>query len=367
MQVVSNSEGATHRERLAAMLVGAEELLIASPFLFEDFAWWVQSSDLSTLRRFTLVTTLAPRGDDQLYKPASLISLLTALRAYWPNVRLRIQVDNRLHGKVYLVGARGEPDRGLVTSANFTRPGLDANHEWGIYTEDRATLLALRDQVLAAVTHSDLTETVLRQMQAIVDAYRRTSAVEPAIDRETGITFALQTTPRRTTPDDVLTGSASDRRIFLKPKGTHDRPIRREDHKDFGEATEILSFPRNQPIKNLRVGDIVIAFSTGERCVLSAYRVLQRPEEYSAEAQARDPHAKRWSWYTTGENLTPHFGSRWWDHALTIDELDADFGAGTNFNAFRRGAGRLLLEKSFGEYVLSRLMALESQATLSRL
>lgn len=372
ISITSNSSGRTHAERLADLLVGAEEALLVSPFVFDDFEPWVRSVDFTTLRGLTLVTTLAPRGDDQLRKPAALLSLIRALRTHAPATRVRIQLDERLHGKIYLAGRVGRMERGIVTSANLTRSGLHSNHEWGFYTEDLAVLEELRRQVDATVEYPELSEELLEYMLLCVDSYERANGTSSRPDIDVGLKHALSRAPRRMSVNDVLAAGVSQRRVFLKPWGTAAEPLRKADREPFDSLEEDLSFPKRPEPRDVRSGDIVIVFATGDRSVVSVYRVLREASERSADEQARDPIAARWPWFVKAQNVTPGLGGRWWEVDLTIDALLEGFhdempdapvsnAGGTGLGTFGFGAGRLRLSDDFGEYALRRLLALEQE------
>ena len=159
------------------------------------------------------------------------------------------------------------------------------------------------------------------------------------------------------------------RNFFFKPWGTRDDPVRKEDRQSFANLVEDLDFPKGKP-SDVNVGDIVICFGTGSRCVVSVYQALSFPEERSKEEQERDPHAKRWPWLLHGQNYTPRFGGQWWEHDVSIDELVLEFvelygdvpvtaAGGSSLGALQFGAGRLRLSKEFGVFVATKILELE--------
>jgi hypothetical protein len=370
--LISNAFGPTHAERLAELVAAADEVLLVSPFLFEDFQDWVSKTDFARVKSVTLVSTLAPRGDDQLRKPTALISFIEAMRNRWPKVRLTIQIDNKLHGKVYIFSRGGSVFRGIITSANLTRSGLLLNHEWGLDTDDASILEGLRQQIAATVEYPHLSEDLLRMMLMFVDQWKRDHPHVPEnVDVDASLINALKFAPRKTEPDELMESGKGVRQIFLKPWGTKDEPVLKSNRETFGGIEDQLDFPKGRPA-DLRVGDLVVAFGTGSRCVLSVYRVLRPPQERAADEQLRDPHAARWPWFVPGQNITPRFGASWWEQDLTIDELGDEYEAlhrgapltaagARSFGAFNYGAGRLRLNPEFGEYVLNRLLKIESR------
>lgn len=369
--IVANSRGPTHEALIAELIGASESVLIASPFLFDDFGDWVSRTDFSGVRTLTIVTTIAPRGDDQLRKPAALLSLLRATGERWPDVRVSVQVDNRLHGKVYLFGRGGLLTAGIVTSANLTRSGLGANHEWGILVRDTATLDEVDKQIRAAVEYPCISGDLLRQMAMIAEIHRGKHPTAGKTDDVDVLASVLRHAPKPSQDplkdNDVV---SAGRRVFLKPWGTGEKPVRKADREDFSALEERLHYPRGRPT-DVRPGDLIVAFATGDRCVLSLYRSIRMAEEYPKEEQARDPEAARWPWFMPGHNLTPTFGARWWEIDLTIDRLAEEFAAqnpsepwtakgNPTLGALNFGAGRLRLGDAFGEFVVRRLLTIEA-------
>jgi hypothetical protein len=364
--LVSNLEPKSHLALLRTLLEKSDEAVLVSPFLFADFSNWVASLNLSRLRAIRLVTTLAPRGSDQLTKPRSLQSLIDALSKYWPNVGLTIQIDNALHGKIYLFKTAGRITDAIVTSANLTNSGLRDNHEWGVQVTDEGALRELLAEIDEGVEYLNISPDLVRKMVLFAEHYAREN---PGLNREdidASLLNALKNAPRKG-------GGEIDwpnvRNVFLKPWGTRDNPVLKEDHRPFSEPQGDLDFPKGRPA-DVGVGDIVVCFGTGSRCVVAVYRVLSSPDERPKELQERDEHARRWPWYAFGENCTARFGSRWWEYDLTIDRLSAEYlsthpggqlsaaGSGS-LGAFNFGAGRLRLDRGFGRFAAERILAID--------
>jgi len=139
-EIISNTQSDTHWVCLSNLLKRCDEAIFAAPFVFDDFTPWLASVDLGQLCKFTLITTLEPKGYDQLLKPSALLSLVDGAKSKWPQLDVVIQIDNLLHGKVYLFKKAGRFVHGVVTSANLTHSGLSRKHEWGIHVEDASLL-----------------------------------------------------------------------------------------------------------------------------------------------------------------------------------------------------------------------------------
>ena len=225
---IGNRQDQNHESLVDQLLRHADEAMLVSPYLFPDFSWWIKSLDLVNLKRLTLVTTLAPRGDDQLNKPQSLLSLHEALNDVAPHIELVIQIDNALHGKVYLFSAEGTITDGLVTSANLTRMGLRNNHEWGIHITNRPMLASIWGEVSASVEYPYISLDLLRKLELFADTYRRNNEdFKPAPDVDASLLNALRNAPKLSTLEQEIDWTEV-RHVFLKPIGTKDEPVLKE-------------------------------------------------------------------------------------------------------------------------------------------
>ena len=377
MELISNTSKRTHAEEIAELVRGAEELVFVSPFLFDDFTNWVTSLDLRELRKFVLVTTLAPKGDDQLRKPVALLSLYEVISTQWPSVELVIQINNKLHGKIYLFKRNGVYTKGIVTSANLTNSGLKANHEWGIKFDDNALLNKLHQEIVDTVEYPYIAPDLLRKLVLFADQFKRNNpGVGKQVDIDASLLNALKMAPKSSALSENIDWD-NVRNVFLKPWGTKDQPVFKEDKETFGEQTGVLLFPKGKP-NDVGIDDIVITFGTGSRCILSVYKVLSYPEERPKELQERDENARRWPWYVYGHNYTTNFGDSWWEHDITIDALLEEYqgdnrekkiteAGGNTLGAFQFGAGRLLITKEFGKYIVERVMRIEDKVSTVQL
>jgi len=208
-------------------------------------------------------------------------------------------------------------------------------------------------------------------MVMFVDQYRRN---HPDLQQESDIDASLFNALAQAPVAErlrIFPGWDRVGKIFLKPRGDRDRPVLKADQEQFGEETGKLDFPKGKP-SDVRRGDIIITFGTGDRCVLGVHRVLSEPEERSAEEQQSDPDAQRWPWFVYAENFTPQFGNCWWEHDITIDRVAGEFNAARpdapisaagskSLGAFNFGAGRLLLADDFGRFIGDRILAVEEQ------
>jgi hypothetical protein len=78
----------------------ADRVVIASPFLAEDIQGLLQEFSFESVRTLELVTTFKPCDPEQLTKPGVLKSFFDYLKSKYPRLKVKLHVDNQLHGKV---------------------------------------------------------------------------------------------------------------------------------------------------------------------------------------------------------------------------------------------------------------------------
>lgn len=369
LDLISNLGKACHAVRITALLQEADEVVFVSPFLFDDFGPWLDGLDLKRLRRFTLITTIVPKGLDQLKKPTALLSLYDGLTQRWPNMEVIIQIDNKLHGKVYLFKKNGAFTNGVISSANLTYSGLHSNHEWGVHTTHSGFLVNLYEEINTAVEYPLIPVDLLRKFALFADRYKQKHPEEAAQkDIDASLLNALTKAPKSKDLEQEINWEKI-RNVFFKPWGTKDLPVLKEDRQSFGDQQGVLEFPKGKPY-DIGTEDLIITFGTGSRCVLAVYQVLSFPEERSEELQKRDENALRWPWFVYGHNYTTLFANSWWEHDMTIDALKDEFlsvhsgkditeAGSDSLGALQYGAGRLRITKEFGRFVTDKIVAKE--------
>ena len=152
ISIINNLES-NHFERLRSRIRKADEVTFVSPFLYSNFKPLLSKLNLSRLKTFNLITTLIPKSVDQLRKADSLSSLVDFLETHYPKVKLRVRIDNKLHGKIYLFKEKGTLFSGIISSANLTEPGLKQNHEWGVEITESNQLQEIENSIESACQH----------------------------------------------------------------------------------------------------------------------------------------------------------------------------------------------------------------------
>ncbi len=246
-----------HLELVRQLLILADECLLVSPFLFEDFSPLFEGLSLESLK-VELISTCAPRGGDQLTKPFSLKSfgcILETLTGNWPTINL---VKN-LHSKVYIFWKNGVPFAGLVTSANLTRSGLSLNHETGILLSNKELLAELAQRARQTLDYVSLNEYQLDKLCAVAEIYIRDRGPDN-VREEIGLTNLLElyATPSAGNRNTKLRESAN---YFIKVSGVRDRPILPEERWPFDEPHGELTFAKNP--KRINLGDCLIEVAVG--------------------------------------------------------------------------------------------------------
>lgn len=171
MEILSNISG-THHERIKTLIQqGGDRLLITSPFLASDMLGFLDGFDFHSLKSVEFVTTFKPQDPEQLTKPKQLLDIHEYFSANHPTVKVKIHVDNSLHGKTYVLTNQNEHSA-IITSANFTNNGLKNNHEWGVSLSHSEQLDNLVDEIFDAIEYRELTVTQLRKALQFAEQYQ---------------------------------------------------------------------------------------------------------------------------------------------------------------------------------------------------
>ncbi|MHB8079767.1 MAG: restriction endonuclease PLD domain-containing protein [Candidatus Krumholzibacteriia bacterium] len=361
MRVISNAAvDYGHFSVLAGLFRRAGSVTLVSPFLSVDMKQLLGSFDLLHLNAIHLITTLPPRTKEQFRKLDSIVSVMNLVQeANRTNkLVLRVSIDNKLHGKIYIFRDPGNvPFAAIVTSANFTEAGLRHNHEWGILLEDAAMLNALETSVRESADYVDISVDDADAMLAAADAYRAAHG-GPRDTDEVDLDLISVIKPRDKPPEYV-----SPTTIWLKPIGSADQPFPLD--KDFSRDPDRVHFSRRCP-RSVSVGDVLIAYGVGPGMVLTYYTVISAPARISDD-DMHETWMERWPWYVETRNQASSFGSRWRHLGLRISDLVEQYLAGggghaaltaaggNTLGALQYGADKLRLSSGFGEFVIRKI------------
>lgn len=346
MKIILNaSEAEGHFAQLAGLFRRATSVTLMSPFLATDMERLLGKFELSNLTHLHLITKLEPRTMDQFGKIKSIVSLIDF--ADRDNaIDLRISINNRLHGKVYVFRQSDAPIAALITSANFTESGLCRNDEWGVLIDDPVSIVDVETSINDVVGYNVLTVDDAKEMLKMIETYHAEHGEPPDTD---GIELDLS--------------SVLERAIWLKPMGDRDHPI--VEGVDFSAETDDLHFSRRRPA-GVSVGDKVIAYGVGIGMVLTYYTVTSEAKRI-ADEEMDEKWKERWPWFVEGRNEASHFGGQFWIHGLHINRLVEEYLAergddaiitsagGRTLGAFQYGSDKIRLSPDFGRFVIRRI------------
>ena len=335
----------THINAVKLLLSRSDQAIIISPFISVDAVRMVEKN-LARLNSLTLVTTFKRDDYDQVKKIPVLRSLFSISEER--SMALSVKVDNKLHGKIY-IGIKKEQYIGaIITSANFTRNGLVANHEWGYYIEDFNEISQLSERILKD-TVCDIDNTALTTMEkAICDLGISDNLVRPKV----GIDLLDMVRPTHISHGDKIT-------FWLKPLGTIDNPIAQETKFDYNPFR--MTFARG--VKSIKEGDVIIAYAVKARRILSIFTATSDKGPIEHFENERD---KRWPYYVMCDNRATQFGANWSKMNLSLDSLSKSFLSShpqsflhhesKTLSVFQWGLDRLRINREFAEYIIDEVI-----------
>lgn len=349
-----------HRELLIALIDTSDECLLVSPFLAQDFATLFAAISFAD-KTVELISTCAPRGDDQLVKPFALKSFgetVKASKGFWPTIGL----DQSLHSKVYVFRKDGRPFAGIVTSANLTESGLGGNNETGVLIQSENTLLDLESMCRHELDYVGLAEWQLEKLCQAAEIASQNHKLPEA--QEIGLTAMLNNyaTPSIGNRSTTLHPKAQ---YFIKVSGVRDRPIIPENRRVINEPHCTLTFAKKP--KGIRLGDCLLEVAVGGACFLSYYACASAVWEFTDEEKAAYPDHNRWPYYVYANNLSLHYGATWYESPIFYDRLVDDFrqqfpstpvtaAGGDHFKgAMQMGHSYIKVTAEFGEFVRSKI------------
>lgn len=356
MNVTSNLTG-KHGELIQNLLVdGFHDLVFVSPFLTENFDALFKGADFSSIKSITLVTTLKKNDQDQITKPKSLKSFYQLIKAKSPKAKVKIHIDNSLHGKIYIF-KKNNAQKAIVTSANLTHNGLYHNHEWGVLIEDEKAISQLESEVLECIDYPDVTESLVDRLLMFSDQYQRDNP-----------DWTKVVTPNSDVLEQVYNQGANNNenpRYWLKPIGVSESPIHKESKRDFSDLHQDLAFSK-KGVGAIRAGDIVITTAVGCGCLLSYFQITGSPKEATFDEKQENSWKERWPWHIEGRCLSTDYGAKWWEYDLDRKVLMEKFleqypgesvtqaGART-LGTLNFGSDKVELTKQFAEFLISQI------------
>ena len=352
--IVSNAPEKNHLSILAELGQRSDSVLFVSPFLFPDFEDFLDQVVGPKVKEVILVTTLKADARDMAYKCSSFVSM--ADYSSRRRLKLTIDIDNRLHGKVYLFKKSGSFVGGVLSSANLTENGMQRNHEWGVILEDPGDMERLEREILAGIEYPNLSEEKIIELMLETDKYYQ--MLNDQIVLENSHNRAVARILEHAT--SILTGT--DMSYFVKPIGSIDDKVW---DGDFSEEEEMY-FSKRRP-NSVKVGDILICYAVGPANLVSAFKVTSEPIHTGKKED-------RWPWYVEAENLTPAFGKTWFAHNLHITTLAEEFLStrkadavtavgGKTLGALQFGADKIKITGEFGRFLIASIQKTQVRQT----
>lgn len=192
MQIINNSTGLfeniyfkntvidesikNHKELFEIIIPQCSKLLVASPFLMDDFKPFFKDINIQNIE-FELITTCKPQGYEQLVKPFQIKNFGLTIEKFsskYPTMHL----INNLHSKIYLFYIDGSRVLGIVTSANFTNSGLTNNHETGVILSDTKILESLELDIRDNLEYINLTKKQIDDLCSKADLKKKDKNLE---------------------------------------------------------------------------------------------------------------------------------------------------------------------------------------------
>lgn len=337
LRVISNL-ASNHFEELKALVSGADELYIVSPFLMESFdVFFDEIVSKSTVKRITLITTLKDNDPDLFRKADSLHSFAVGCKVN--KIDSRVHVDNKLHGKIYIARSGGKPIKGIITSANFTSRGLSHNHEWGVEIDDSDTVAGVIDEVVSASSPA-LSESELGAVITRIDDYSARAGVPKSV------TVNLEVTSLIRKKVDTI---GRNLRYFIKPVGHSDEPF--DANRILAPDFEEMHFAKRP--NSVRMGDILICYAVGTTKLLGYFEVTSEPYIWDSTS--------RWRWEVESKNLCPNYSNSWSRFENTISSIltsydknhPVTFVGGTTLGALQYGQDKIQLTEEFAQHVIA--------------
>jgi len=348
--IIDNLSVKNHGNKIRELILDSDCITIASPYLLPDFTDFINSLKWIPTKNLHLITTMVPNSEDQIKKAKSLNSLLKCAKTN--GINLTISFNNSLHGKLYLFRMHGQFKNAIISSANMTENGMAILHEWGILISNEAAINKLHEDLIRSLNFHDVGHQDIITMAKVAKDYETNNKVRKSNKIKLKLINHISGLP------SFKLNSAN--KFWLKPIGHSGEHIK--STRSFGQKKDWLHFSKKEP-KDVSIGDILIAFAIGSGKILSVYRVESKVHFTS--------NNDRWPYYVEGENLTPKYGSNWFNNAITKESLKQHFEAnfpgekikkGTQgYGAFQFGWDRLEVNSKFANFIIEKILEKESE------
>ncbi|MBU4524130.1 MAG: phospholipase D family protein [Desulfomicrobium sp.] len=356
IKMVSNS-GVTHFDELKKLFkTQSDKLIIISPFLANNIQELLSEFSFEESKEVELITTFKPSDPEQITKPKVLKFFFEYFKHTYPNIKIKIHINNKLHGKIY-IAINGIKRSMIVGSANFTRNGLFNNHEYSLKIHDNTVIDSIIKETFNSIEYQEVTYHQICKACQFAESYEKDHpewTQGPKIHCNILDVIYSVENKKNTSPQ-----------YFLKPIGHSKSPILLSDQCDFSALHQNLHFSKKKP-KGVMKGDIIITTAVGAGSILSYYIVTGGIYHVSKTDIENDPFLERWPWYVEARNMSVEFGKEWWKHDIKRQEILNEYlkkfkdvpvtnAGGFTLGTINRGNDKVKITEEFGKFIISRI------------
>jgi hypothetical protein len=310
-----------HHEIISFLIERSEFVSITSPFIMQEYEDYFSSINIKNVR-FELITSCAPKGNEQLTKPFQIKNFVSVIKEKTNNFP-DVHLNQKLHSKIYIFYKNNKTFCAIVTSANFTHSGLSQNHETGMLTINQEVIKTLEYEIKSSLQFVSLSEYQIEMMCNTVESMtRNTRGLERQEDIDIGLTsiIANYCTPSAGNRDIQLREGAE---FFISVAGVSDRPILPANKQKFNNPHSTLWFAKEP--KSMRLGDCLLEVAVGGQCFLSYYAVASQVFERTEKEKKENNDFARWPYYVYANNLSLNYGESWYENPLYYDGVIENF------------------------------------------
>jgi len=155
--------------------------------------------------------------------------------------------------------------------------------------------------------------------------------------------------------------NSDEKQFWIKPWGNPDRPPEEEER--FYDALNLTVGFAKQP-NAVQIGDILIVHRIVYAKVMLFAEVTSLPNQATDEEKKKDPLRERWTWGVEATNLTPTYGTHWFEHSIKTFALAKKFNEENPAEKFSLGSinfgnDKLKIPQRFAEVIINEIMNLK--------
>lgn len=339
MRVLNNLSG-THKKEILKLMSESDEFILVSPFLMGNFDSIFKEVKSQSLKKIRLITTIKDNQPEIFRKVNAIKSFILGCAS--KGIDFTVQVDNDLHGKIYISVNNGLPVKGIITSANFTERGISIGHEWGVELTDSNELKKIIKDLNTVVTKPLSYETLIK-ISDVVDKHPLKQVYLEDVKVDIKVSHLLQKKDSHAVNTEI--------RYFIKPVGSKESPYTEQMHPKSG--IEELHFAK-KPVA-VRRGDILICYGVKVKKLLGYFEVTT---DYDLVRQGN-----RWPWGVQAQNLLPDYSEHWEMFDNTLANVQSSYvGAthvteygGDNLNSLMYGQDKIRLTQEFAKHLIDTM------------